>query len=51
MEVNGEVGKVNISGSTFEFVKDKFNCRHRGKIEVKGKGELDMYFVDSKKVG
>jgi class 3 adenylate cyclase len=47
MESSGEVGKVNISGSTFDLVKDQFNCIHRGKIAAKGKGEIDMYFVES----
>jgi len=45
MESSGDVGKVNISGSTYELVKEKFNCIHRGKINAKGKGEIDMYFV------
>jgi adenylate cyclase len=45
MESSGEVGKVNISGTTYELVKDKFNCEHRGKVQAKGKGEIDMYFV------
>ncbi|MFZ4544452.1 MAG: adenylate/guanylate cyclase domain-containing protein [Saprospiraceae bacterium] len=48
MESNSEAGKVNISGSTFELLKREFNCVHRGKIEVKGKGEVDMYFVEGK---
>lgn len=47
MESSGEIGKVNISGSTYELVKDKFNCVHRGKIQAKNKGEIDMYFVNS----
>jgi class 3 adenylate cyclase len=47
MESSGEAGKVNISGSTYELVKDKFVCTHRGKISAKGKGEIDMYFVES----
>jgi class 3 adenylate cyclase len=47
MESSGEAGKVNISGSTFELVKDKFRCIHRGKIQAKNKGEIDMYFVES----
>jgi class 3 adenylate cyclase len=47
MESGGEVGKVNISGATYELVKDKFNCTHRGKMEAKHKGMIDMYFVDS----
>jgi adenylate cyclase len=45
MESSGEAGKVNISGTTYEFVKDFFICEHRGKMPVKYKGELDMYFV------
>jgi class 3 adenylate cyclase len=45
MESSGEAGKINISGSTYEFVKDFFVCEHRGKMPVKYKGELDMYFV------
>jgi class 3 adenylate cyclase len=45
MESSGEAGKVNISGSTYEFAKDFFICHHRGKMPVKYKGELDMYFV------
>ena len=45
MESSGEVGKVNISGTTYELVKDKFTCVHRGKVQAKGKGEIDMYFV------
>lgn len=45
MESSGEPGKINISGTTYEFVKDYFVCEHRGKMPVKYKGELDMYFV------
>lgn len=47
IESGGEVGKVNISGATFELVKDYFNCTHRGKLPAKNKGEIDMYFVES----
>lgn len=46
MESSGEVGKVNISGKTYELVKDKFNCTPRGKIHAKNKGSIDMYFVE-----
>jgi len=45
MESSGDAGKINISGATFEFVKDFFICEYRGKMPVKYKGELDMYFV------
>ncbi len=46
MESSSEAGKVNISGSTYELVKNKFNCTYRGKIQAKNKGEIDMYFVE-----
>lgn len=48
MEQNSEAGRVNISGATFALVKDKFNVIHRGKINAKNKGEIDMYFVELK---
>ena len=46
MESSGEAGKINISGTTYEFVKEFFTCEYRGKMPVKYKGELEMYFVD-----
>jgi len=45
IESNGEGGLVNISGATYELIKDKFTCEYRGKIPVKNMGEIDMYFV------
>ena len=45
MESSGEIGKINISHSTYELVKDEFNFEHRGMISAKGKGKMDMYFV------
>ena len=46
MESSGEVGKLNISGNTFELVKNKFHCTYRGGIEAKNIGIVDMYFVE-----
>jgi adenylate cyclase len=45
MESSGEGGKVNISGTTYLLVKDFFLCEYRGKLPVKYKGNIDMYFV------
>jgi class 3 adenylate cyclase len=47
MEQNSEAGMINISGSTYTLVKDKFTCSYRGKIQAKNKGEVDMYFVEN----
>jgi PAS domain S-box-containing protein len=46
MEQSGHVGMVNISGSTYEYIKDFFECDNRGKIETKNLGKIDMYFVN-----
>jgi class 3 adenylate cyclase len=46
MESSGEAGKVNISSTTYELVKDQFKCTYRGKIQAKGKGKMMMYFVE-----
>jgi len=50
IESNGVVGKVNISQSTYDLLKNEPDLvfEHRGKIEAKGKGEIDMYFVTKK---
>lgn len=47
MEQNSEAGKINISEATYKLVKDEFKCILRGKIAVKNKGEVAMYFVES----
>ncbi len=49
MESSGETGKVNISGATYKYIADYFDCTYRGKIEAKNKGEIDMYFVNGLK--
>jgi hypothetical protein len=48
MESNGEPGRVNISAATYELVKHRYDCIHRGKIFAKNIGEIDMYFVEKK---
>jgi len=47
MESSGEPGKVNISATTFALVRNEPDLRFepRGRVEAKGKGELEMVFV------
>jgi len=51
IESAGEAGKVNISQTTFELLKtdSDFSFISRGKIQAKGKGEIEMYFVSKSK--
>jgi class 3 adenylate cyclase len=48
MERSGEIGRLNISETTYNLIKDdpEFGFEYRGKILAKNKGELDMYFID-----
>jgi len=50
MESHAGVGKVNISQHTYEYIKDDpyFLCENRGQITAKGKGNIEMYFVEIK---
>ncbi|MDO8787017.1 MAG: adenylate/guanylate cyclase domain-containing protein [Sulfuritalea sp.] len=45
MESSGEIGRVNISADTHDLVRAEFACEYRGKVDAKGKGQIDMYFV------
>jgi len=50
MESSGEVGQVNISESTYALVRAQagslFHFTPRGRVQAKGKGEMEMYFVE-----
>ncbi|MGI9546938.1 MAG: adenylate/guanylate cyclase domain-containing protein, partial [Flavobacteriaceae bacterium] len=46
METNSETGRINVSENTYELIKDEFECEYRGKIEVKNKGMMKMYYVN-----
>ncbi len=47
MESHCEPWKINISGDTLTHVKHLVDYTHRGKIDAKSKGQIDMYFVNS----
>lgn len=47
MESQGLGGAVQITQATFELIKDDFECEPRGTVDVKGKGEMDVWLVKS----
>lgn len=47
LEQSSEKGRINISGETYQKVKDIFKCEYRGKLPAKNKGLVDMYFVEN----
>ncbi|HPX06454.1 MAG TPA: adenylate/guanylate cyclase domain-containing protein, partial [Tenuifilaceae bacterium] len=46
MESSGEAGKVNVSETTYQYIKDFFLCTYRGKVPAKNIGDINMYFVE-----
>ena len=47
MESTSNVGRINIGESTYQLIKDDFDCDYRGEFEVKNRGKMKMYFVNS----
>ena len=45
IESCSDIGKINISAMTYEFVKDYFICEYRGKMPIKYLGDIDLYSV------
>ena len=49
MESTSVPGRINISETTYALIKDNYNCEYRGKVPVKNKGMMEMYFVNNLK--
>jgi len=45
MESHGVPGKIQLSASTHDLVKDDFVCEPRGLVDVKGKGPMETWFL------
>jgi class 3 adenylate cyclase/Flp pilus assembly protein TadD len=49
MESASEAGRINIAEETYQLLKDDYECEYRGKIDVKNRGKLNMYFMLGRK--
>jgi PAS domain S-box-containing protein len=49
MESHGLAGGIQVTQATYELLKDKYAFWHRGKIFVKGRGEMDTYMLLDRK--
>jgi adenylate cyclase len=45
MESHGTPGRIQITRSTYELLADEFECEPRGTIPVKGKGEIEAWYL------
>jgi guanylate cyclase len=42
-------GTIQITRGTYELIKDEFVCESRGTVDVKGKGEMEVWLIQSAK--
>jgi adenylate cyclase len=45
MESHGTPGRIQITRATYDLLADEFECEARGPIPVKGKGELEAWYL------
>ena len=46
LETSSDPDRINVSATTYKYIKDYFECENRGSLPVKNKGEIDMYYVN-----
>lgn len=49
MESSGEPGSIQVTAATYELLKEKYILQHRGQVQVKGKGEMETYWLLGRK--
>ena len=49
MESSGVAGKVNVSSTTYQLIREQFKCTERGWVDAKNMGQIEMYFVEGVK--
>jgi adenylate cyclase len=50
MESHGTSGRIQITRATKELLEDEFVCEPRGTIPVKGKGEVEVWYLVGRRV-
>ena len=49
MESHGETGTIQITRSTYDLIKDQFDCESRGTIKLKGADDMEVWHVLGRK--
>ncbi|HSL77336.1 MAG TPA: adenylate cyclase [Candidatus Limnocylindrales bacterium] len=45
MESHGTADRIQITRATYDLIKDEFVCEYRGTVDVKGKGEVETWYL------
>jgi adenylate cyclase len=51
MESHGKANIIQITRSTYELIESEFQCLAQGSISVKGKGEMEVWYVMGERPG
>ncbi len=51
MESQGTADRIQITRATYELLKDEFVCEFQGAIPVKGKGDMETWFLVARLAG
>jgi class 3 adenylate cyclase len=49
MEIHGEPGKIQVTQTVYERLKDSYDFKPRGMTSIKGKGEMTTYWLLGKR--
>ncbi|TVZ28294.1 class 3 adenylate cyclase [Gillisia sp. Hel_I_86] len=49
MESHSAPGQINIGHTTYNLIKEDYDCECRGKLQVKNRGKMKMYWVHASK--
>jgi adenylate cyclase len=45
MESHGTPGHIQVTRATYELIKDDFRCERRGNVAIKGKGDMETWYL------
>lgn len=45
VESHGSGGFIQVTEATYDLIKNDFRCEPRGKVNVKAKGEISVWYV------
>jgi len=51
MESHGTPGRIQITRATYELLAEEFECEPRGTVAIKGKGEVEAWYLIGLKAG
>jgi guanylate cyclase len=51
MESQGTPDRIQITRATYELIRDEFECEPRGTVTVKGKGEMETWYLVGRRAG